>query len=465
MGFLFDLFRKKPASEAAPVAPGFRRIVAVRMWHERTPEHVRVLELDGDVLWSGWTRPGKRLEERESTRYPSAGVAKQTFDDLVHEAVGNFGQHERSYRDVPESKWKDGAPSASDAAQEAAIDAAPDDAGLARVYTDWLVGHGDPRGELFALAAERRLDDVDQFFEVNGKALLGPLELAPGSELTQLEWQAGLLVGAQLKRRLDGAPPSLPELTRSFLSLPLARFVTALRFGLAGYEGDNDWSETLKVVSESPRAALMRALKFDGFTREESELSWTNYGDFSGLWAPFVRLEELRIRAGGEGSLGRLEFPNLKRFARESGGLRNDELDAILSAKWPQLEQLEVWFGDPGYGAQADVGRLEPFLRGGYPPKLRRLGLMNCDFAGELLPRVLSSPLLPQLSELDLSMGVLGDEHIDALLAGQVKHLAVLNLDSNYFTPDGCERLKAALPAARLDDQTSAAERYVSVGE
>lgn len=252
MGFLFELFRKKPAVEAAP--PGFRRIEVVRMWHERTPHHVRVLELelDGDVLWSGWARPGKRLEEREAKQYPSAAAAKQTFDDRER----NFGQHERSYRDVPESRWKDGAPSASDPVQEAAIDATPDDAGLARVYTDWLVGQGDPRGELFALAAERRFDDVEQFFEVNGKVLRGPLELSLGSALTKLEWESGLLVGAQLMLRLDRAPPSLPELTKSFLALPLTRFVTALRFGLAGYFGDNDWSETLKVVSESPRAAF-----------------------------------------------------------------------------------------------------------------------------------------------------------------------------------------------------------------
>jgi len=90
---------------------------------------------------------------------------------------------------------------------------------------------------------------------------------------------------------------------------------------------------------------------------------------------------------------------------------------------------------------------------------------MNCDFAGELLPRVLASPLLPQLSTLDLSMGVLGDEHVDALLGAGLGHLEVLNLDANSFSAAACKRLKAALPAATLGEQSTAAERYVSVGE
>jgi hypothetical protein len=466
VGFLFELFRKKPAVEVAPVAPGFRRIESVRLWHARTPQAVRVLELDGDVLWEGWTKPGQRPDERAATRYPSPTAARTAFDELLRVAVGNFGEHERTVRDVPLSKWKAGeAPFASDPAQEAALDSAPDDVALARVYTDWLVGHGDARGELFALAAERRLDEVEQYLEVNGAAMLGSLELARGAELGSLEWNAGLLTGARLKRRLDDSPLLLAEVTRQFLALPLSRFVTSLRFGLASYAGDNDWAETLAVVGSSSRAPFLRSLRFDDFTREESEISWTSYGDLSVLWAPFVRLEELRIRAGGEGVLGRLEFPRLKRFARETGGLRNDELDAILSAKWPLLEQLEIWFGDPNYGAQVDAGRLESFLKGGHPPKLRALGLMNCDFAGELLPLVLGSPLLPALRSLDLSMGVLGDEHVDALLAARLGHLEVLNLESNAFSPEACARLKAALPLAKLGDQNPAAERYVSVGE
>lgn len=90
---------------------------------------------------------------------------------------------------------------------------------------------------------------------------------------------------------------------------------------------------------------------------------------------------------------------------------------------------------------------------------LRRVGDLSCIWKA-----------LPRLEELDLSMGIMGEETRAALLrhAERFKHLARLDLSDNYFTAEDQAALRAALPMVVLGEQkpfAAAGERYVSVSE
>ncbi|MFO0593820.1 MAG: hypothetical protein U0228_00910 [Myxococcaceae bacterium] len=488
---LFDFWKKKPApsdspKEAAPVEPyaigpvpaGLRRIEVVRARNGRSAaqwNYQRTLELDGaSVRESTANNVGgvERLFERFATDFPSDAEARTSFDSQVALLSRNFPFVTRHDRDVPLPKWKAGAvPFTSHPELEAALDSARDDAGFeaaARVYTDWLVGQGDPRGEIFSLAGQLRWDDLRAFDDANARVVWGALDSTLGAEVHSLEWRSGILVGASLKRRTIDSPWGLVDVTQAFLAHPLARFVTRLRFGLENYEGDNDWGRVLKTLGESGRAHALRSLRFDDYGSEDSELSWTNYGDLQDGWSKLSGLEELVLRAGGDGNLGALELPNLRKFVRETGGLRSHELTDITRAKWPKLEHLEVWFGEPGaYGGDCTPDQAWKFVQDGVPPTVTTLALKNCSFLGALLPRLITWPGLSRLRTLDLSLGTLGDTEAAVLLAStaELKHLERLDLRENGLSAARVAELKAALPNAVLDDQREANTRYVAVGE
>jgi hypothetical protein len=119
----------------------------------------------------------------------------------------------------------------------------------------------------------------------------------------------GFVVDVTLAREQDDARP-LATLTREVLHAPFARFVEALRFGLASFDGNNAWTETMRAICEAPCAPFVRALRFDHWTSEDQELSWLGFGDFSFAWATLPSLEQLQIRAGKGGKLGDLALPS-----------------------------------------------------------------------------------------------------------------------------------------------------------
>ncbi|HLL22946.1 MAG TPA: hypothetical protein VK427_12490, partial [Kofleriaceae bacterium] len=287
------------------------------------------------------------------------------------------------------------------------------------------------------------------------------------SEVYDLIWEHGFLRGASLKRGSYASRTKLAELTRQFLALPVARLVTELRFGLAGYENDNDWGPTLAVIAQSVQAPRIRVLRFDDYTGDEQEISWTAYGDFSPYWSELPALEDLRIQSGAGGILGRLELPNLRRFVRVSCSLGDDELRAIADARWPQLEHLEVWTGTRAQN-DATAAHFAALLERRAPETLRHLGIVNSEIVGQLVEPLARSPLLRQLRTLDLSKGTLVDEDAPALIAhaDAFRHLDRLDLSENMFDTAGAP-IRRALANADVSEQRVAegGYRYVALGE
>ncbi|MGC4121993.1 MAG: hypothetical protein QM765_46915 [Myxococcales bacterium] len=458
-----------------PVPEGQRRILTLRFEGERKSEVLsRELTLDGGRVRvfdakADARDPRKPTEvfDDHRERFARPEDARKHFQELAKEAWQGFMKMTREVRLAPAEPSPALVPVAVNPELEAAFENASESEApkVARVLADWLQERGDPRGVCAAQLQQGQHEAARELFEAR---LLGELETAVGVELYDLKWREGFLVGASLKRRRRDPRAQLAALTRDFLKLPVARFVTALRFGLASYDSDNSWTETLRAVAESPRGPFVRELRFDDYGSKDCELSWTPFGDFSACWKKLPSLELVHLRSGAGGTLGELDLPNLKTFVRESTGLSAEEIGSVLAARWPRLEKLELWLGTEEYGTGCSVELLRPLLDGKVPPSLKHLGLVNCEFAPEELTALLRSKVLRQLEVLDLSKGVLMDQDVEILLANQgaVRHLRRLDLSENLLD-ESVARLKEALPNLEVGEQRSEEDegRFTAVGE
>jgi len=408
--------------------------------------------------------------ERFGERAASIADAEKRFEVLIEARGKSYQTKQRTEAELPaiDETLDAGAFNPSLEAEVAGAREPAAAKAASSVYADWLQTQNDVRGELASLFLGGQEDEARQWLADNPTKLFGDLDVKLHNEVYDLIWEHGFLRGASLKRQSVDSDTVLSELTRAFLALPVARLVTELRFGLAGYESDNDWSESLAAIAESPQAAHLRSLRFDDYTYEDCEISWAAFGDFSPYWSSLQSLEELQIRSGEGGTLGDLALPNLRKFVRVSGGLGEDEIRAIFSAAWPKLEHLEVWFGSRNYGAAGKLEHLAPLLGGRVPSSLAHLGIVNCEFVPDLIEPLAKSPVVKQLRTLDLSAGVLMDQDVDVLLrhADAFHHLDRLDLSRNLLEERAGE-IYARLPNAKIDDQRDNEDdrRYVALGE
>jgi uncharacterized protein (TIGR02996 family) len=427
----------------------------------------REIVLDGIkvMVSAGWIQDGATtIYERYGQRYATAEEARAAAEKQA--AWGRYDHRDRVEDQVPDVPEM--APvGARNPELEAQVLAARDTPAASSVYADWLQTQGDPRGELAALWLAGDEARARGWLDDNAVRVWGTLDVKLDSELYGLEWQHGLLAGASLKCASIDSKTQLDAMTREFLALPVARLVTSLRFGLQSYESDNDWSETMTAVIESDQAAQLRSLRFDDYDSEACEISWVPIGDFSGAWAKLPRLETLCVRAGESGTLGDLDVPNLRTFIRVSGGLGASELDEIVAAKWPRLEHLEVWFGSNDYGAAGTPDHVAKLLERA-PKTLRRLGLVNAEFTGDVIELLARSPATRQLEVLDLSRGTLLDADLDRLLAhvDAFRHLRKLDVSENLLN-ERIGELTQALPNVDAGNQRYDGDdaRYVALGE
>jgi hypothetical protein len=411
------------------------------------------------------TRYHERLGERFATHAEALARAEQ----LVEKRSRHYPEKTKTEEDVPggEATLAKAASNPELEAQLIAARGTPNEAGAATVYADWLQTNGDIRGELASLFLAGKTDEANAWIASHTTELFGDLDVKFDDEVYGLVWSHGFLAGASLKRSSIDSSTDLGALTKDLLALPVARLVTALRFGLAGFESDNDWGPAMAAIAEAPQAQQLRSLKFDDYDSEDCEISWVAFGDFSPHWESFPALEVLVIRSGEGGTLGDVALPNLKKLVRISGGLSSSEIAAILGAKTPKLEFLEIWTGSDNYGADATAETFTKFFNGGAPATLRHLGICNSMITHELIEPLAASKLLPQLRTLDLSQGVLQDGDVDLVIqhAAAFKHLEDLDLSENLLEERGGE-ITGVLPNANVDGQRDPEEdRYVALGE
>ena len=333
------------------------------------------------------------------------------------------------------------------------------DPASAIVYGDWLHARGHPRGELIAIDVALAADPANaalvavraRVFHDHADVLIGDLVLwepAPDRPRTgmTLSWECGFIAAA----RIDRVSNVLGAIHAVFQH-PSARALRELVIGCQG-SGAHDHARALEaILYDSPAPPLRRlyVADFDDSFDDGLDLSHVLLGDASELGEIFPSLEDGALKGRGDVVLRGLALRRCRRVALRTSTMTRDTLDAILTAPWPVLEELELWFGDPDrhYGAQiADPEPLGRLLSGTRFPALRVLRLMNAPFVSALIPALARSRLAAQIELLDLSMGIATDDDARALA---MRHPAFPNLRTVRFvetgvTQTGRNRLRAA---------------------
>jgi uncharacterized protein (TIGR02996 family) len=360
---------------------------------------------------------------------------------------------------------------------EALIRDAPDDEDAYRVYADWLQEQGCARGEYIIL----EINDYAETEERRGELwerLRGPLRRYEFQ--LELDWQYGYIKAATVQTDFETEGPLSVglEALETLLAHPAARFLQKLNVGLVS--DDLDYIEAVEMLMRFGRRCssppALRDLYLGEFEYpEEAEISWVELGDLSPIWPCFSRLEQITLQ-GGSAKLGSINLPAARSFELRTGGLSADNIRAICEARWPELESLDLWFGDEEYGAEGDLELIRPILEGERFPRLRHLGLKNAEFTDAICDEIPDAPILGQLTSLDLSLGTMTDAGVSRLVSrwSQLEHLEELNVLDNLISNHGLAELtsvhdaKSALRRLYCDLQRDPDEEggsYVSVGE
>jgi hypothetical protein len=283
-----------------------------------------------------------------------------------------------------------------------------------------------------------------RLLEEHAAELLGPL--APhlrdangegeGEGGLELGWEAGFIARARIGRDEHGRAEAVLE---RLLAHRSARFLRELVIGRhqSGDQNNERMAELLLYSSPVPPLRTLYLADFDDSQYDGIDISRAPIGDLTELGAIYPALEDVILKGRGDVELGTLSLPRARRFALRTSTLTRRALGQILAAPWPELEELELWFGDPerGYGAECVLDDALPLLADAGFPKLRALRLMNAAFTDELCPHLLTSPRVRRLEVLDLSMGTLGDAGARILAGGRaaLAHLRTLKITDSFI--------------------------------
>lgn len=289
---------------------------------------------------------------------------------------------------------------------------------------------------------------------VSGRPLPDPATTIPR---LRVEWEA-----EQSAREL------FTELLADANSERLQGLVIGAWVGEMYDQGDELANIVESLIAASPRLPNLRLLFFADLTYEEYEVSWLEQTTYGGIWDAFPKLTHFGVRGGQGLSLGRPEHLRLTHLIIETGGLPRSVLAEIRDAHLPALEHLELYLGSDNYGWDGSPADVAPLLQRAMFPKLKYLGLRDCEVADDLVPVVLASDLLDGLDELDLSLGTLGDAGGRLLLESpKIRKLKRLNLRHHYLSEPLMHSL-AALPLAVDVTERQAGDednRYVAIAE
>jgi hypothetical protein len=223
-----------------------------------------------------------------------------------------------------------------------------------------------------------------------------------------------------------------------------------------------------KLVALKDSFKELKALFIGDITYEECEISWIMQTDITPILKAFPQLEHLQIRGGTGLDFKELAHDKLTTLIIETGGMDPDVVQQVNAARLPNLQKLELWLGSNNYGFNSTIEDFKPILSGTLFPKLTWLGLMDSVIQDDIAIAVADAPVLKQLNELDLSMGVLTDKGAAALLKSEgIRKLKHLNLRHHFLSEAMMEQLRALGISINLDDKEEDDEdyRYVEVAE
>jgi uncharacterized protein (TIGR02996 family) len=437
---------------------------------------LRYFELANDKFWE------ITLEEKAiTTRHGKIGSPGQT----KRRGFGAGYEAKAESRRLVAEKLKQGyvekvpgvtTPAAkTNAALEKAISRDPYDDAAYMVYGDWLQARDEPRGELIALAAAGKAKAAAKCLAAHADYFLGPLkahqECHDGfrdKKRPAFTWKNGFIFGARLAHNqyADNWPGVLAtDVLLPLLLHPSGKFLVELTINENDDPSEDTLDDLFAVIAGHPIPTLRKLRIGD----EVSQISWYRVGKVGAIWKAVPKLTHFEIEAG-EFELGTIELPHLTRAVFHTGGLSKESATSIARARWPKLEHLEVYFGDPEYGCTATLEHALSMLERTDLEKLSYLGIKNAEFQGELIPHLAGSKLVRQLHTLDMSCGILLDEHVDLLLAhaDAFRHLEVLDVSSTWLTDKAIKRLRGVARTIKAENCWNDPDpefRYVRVGE
>jgi uncharacterized protein (TIGR02996 family) len=361
------------------------------------------------------------------------------------------------------------------AALEKTLRADPTDAATFAVYADWLQAQGDPRGELAALQIAGQDKAAAKFLKANAAHLLGPLidrqRCFDGNDKKKqaFTWKHGFIAAARLAHNQYGdnwKGVLATDVLLPLLQHPSGKFLVELTLNDNDDPSEDTLDDLFAMIAEHPIPTLRKLRIGD----DVPQISWYRVGNVGKAWSGLPNLTHFDIEAG-EFSLGEITLPHLVHAVFYTGGLSKAAAASIANATWPKLEHLEVYFGDPEYGCTAKLADALAILESCKRLKhLRYLGLENAEFQAELIPHLAASKVTKQLHTLDMSDGILLDEHVDLLLTHRdaFAHLEVLDVSNTWLTKKAIARLAGVARTIRAENCWHDANpefRYVRVGE
>ncbi len=385
---------------------------------------------------------------------------------------------------------------AHDAQLEAQIAKDPSNDDNFAVYADWLLEQGDVRGELASLqiqaaarpkdrklanAIDRLLTEYRAYFYGPLAVYVDPTAKKDGRDLAiEATWRAGFMdeleLGAPGAWSDSKVPPvgNVAELVQQLPKMPSAKFVRSIVITRPVGDGEYHFGNAVEaLVKAMPSLPALRRLELGRFTYEDSELSWSHHGPLGRLWAAAGKqLEYVKLRAGSM-DLGKINLPECREFLIETGGLDRSCIKSIVAASWPKLERLSVWFGKDSYGCTCKIKDVAPLLDAKLP-KLKHLGLKNCQFGNELFALLPKSKLLKQLETLDLSMSHITTDVLERDVLphkAAFAHLASIDLSDCRLDKAGQKLAKQLGKNVDVGDQNQPGDwegpdyRFASVGE
>ncbi|MCX5747434.1 MAG: TIGR02996 domain-containing protein [Proteobacteria bacterium] len=343
---------------------------------------------------------------------------------------------------------------------ERAIVDDPDDVDSYLVYADWLIEHGDPRGELITAqiaaergdAAERR--SAIAVFARHRPYLFG--QLADAVRADALHWRRGFIHHAHLANPYlvvaegERIPLALDVIARQLLQHPSARFLVKLTIGDVEPPPPRDY------YSPPARTVLPTAVQpvLDGVAgelpptlRELHVVEHTGRFRIDALCASLPNLTDLEVT--GRFTASALALPNLRRATFRTPGMSGTQLRDLARASLPRLTSLVLALdlGEATPTSPADLTDLEPLLRRVDLP-LEHLAIVGCRFANQLLARLATAPLLARLTELQITDGNLDDRGARALAREHraFRHLELFDVTGNKLTAAGIRVLRTVAP-------------------
>lgn len=240
----------------------------------------------------------------------------------------------------------------------------------------------------------------------------------------------------------DKGPGTMAE---DILADPELAGLKELVIGDWGGAWENSCQELIDAIVEKKSCfSHIERLFVGDMDFEQCEVSWIMQGDYSKLWGALPGLKELIIKGSMDLELGQIEHPELESLTIICGGLPVSVIRSIQEAKLPRLKKLLLYVGVDDYGFDGNAETIRELLDKAQFPELAYLGITDSEIQDELIPVVLGSKFMGQISTLDLSTGTLTDQG-GALLLEKLPafpNVKKLDLHYNYLSEEMAEKLK-----------------------